>query len=133
MTNTKTTKRQVRINLHHGVYFVEYVDRKPRQRYLAAQFAADMLTRGQVEQWIAEQPNLTLVVSDDSKSYFALGQSKTIGVLVRCADRDAADYELDLLRQSDCHRITRTSRPATESEAMAWFPTGLEVAKRERK
>lgn len=134
MTSTRTTiKRQVRITLRRGVYFVEYVDRKPRQRYLAAQFAMDMRTREEVEQWVSDQPNLTLETPDSSKSYFALGQSRTMGVLVRCADKDAADYELDLLRQSDCYKIARTSRPTTEQEAMAWFPAGLQVTKRERK
>jgi hypothetical protein len=58
--NVTTKQREVRITLKHGVYFVEYVDRKPRQRYLAAQFGADMRTREQVEQWVREQANLVL-------------------------------------------------------------------------
>lgn len=137
MANTKTnSKRKVRINLKHGVYFVEYVNRRPRQRYLAAQFAADMRTREQVEQWISEQSNLILEGSDTpdgSKSYYALGQTKTTGVLVRCADKEAAEWELDMLRGSNCHKIARTSRPTTEIQALAWFPAGMPVTKQKRK
>lgn len=58
---TTASKRKVRITLRHGVYFVEYVERKPRQRYLAAQFGADMRTREQVERWVGSQPGLELV------------------------------------------------------------------------
>ena len=58
-----TVKRKVRITLERGVYFVEYVERKPRQRYLAAQFDASMRTREQVEQWVNEQANLELVAA----------------------------------------------------------------------
>ena len=62
MTNTKKTtgRRKVRVTLNRGVYFVEYVDRRPRQRYCAAQFDAGMRTREQVEQWVNEQSNLVL-------------------------------------------------------------------------
>lgn len=66
------------------------------------------------------------------KSYYVLGRNQTTGVLVRCSDKDAADYELGLMRYSDCNKIARTVRPVTEAQALAWFPAGIQLSKRER-
>lgn len=126
-------KRKVRIKLRHGVYFVEYTERKPRQRHLAAQFGADMRTREQVEQWISEQPRLELEDDSDEsdKYFFVLGESPKSGVVIRCADRDIAEHELGLMRWSDCNRIARTSRAVTESDVLSWFTSSLPLTKRD--
>lgn len=58
--NVTTKQRKVRITLKRGVYFVEYVDRRPRQRYCAAQFDAGMRTYEQVKQWVSARVNLIL-------------------------------------------------------------------------
>jgi len=65
------------------------------------------------------------------KSYYVMGRVASTGELIRCDDSDTAEHELGLMRSSKCNRIARTTRLATETEALRWFPVGVTVTKRD--
>lgn len=59
-------KRDVRIEVWPGMFFVRIVNRCPRQRYCAAQFDkmkpdATPRTLADVEAWVKSQPHLNLI------------------------------------------------------------------------
>ncbi len=53
--------RKVRINFLYNTYFVEYVERKPRGRYLLAQFDSTSSTLDEVKEYIRNKPEVVLV------------------------------------------------------------------------
>lgn len=70
-------------------------------------------------------------MAKEQKHFYVLGRNDKTGIVIRCNDREIAEDELGLMRWSDCNRISRTVRPATEAEALAWFPAGLQITKRD--
>ena len=55
------------------------------------------------------------------KNFYVLGQNGSLGEIIRCTDSGAAEFELAQMRLSPCHRIARTRRACTETEAMTFF------------
>lgn len=52
--------RSVKIETVNGVHYVEFVERRKGQRYLAAQFDARDNSIDKVKEWIKNNPNLKL-------------------------------------------------------------------------
>ena len=54
--------RKVKVVERGDSWHVEYVDRKPRQRFLAAQFHKSIKTRAEVVEWVFNNPKLIAVL-----------------------------------------------------------------------